>query len=407
MNHSSAINPDVNAKVQRDPSCDSDWADLRANWEIRSDTVYLNHGSFGPPPKPVRKLRQSMIDALDEQPMDFYLRQFEPLLEQSKKRLAAFLGTAADNLVFAENATYGMNVVADSFSLQAGDEILLNNHEYGAVHRIWERVAERTGAKYVTARLPDPIESKEQVIDSLLACCSDRTKLLVISHVTSATALIMPVAEICESMRQRGIAVCVDGPHAPAQVDFQLDDLGCDFYTASCHKWLNASLGTGFLYVNPKWQEIAKPQIQSWGRLLPAIPEHWTEEFTWIGTCDPSGYLSMPAAIDFLEAIGLETFRARTRWLATYAEEKMVALFGNKTIAERAEGWYGSMAHVRLPPSKTQSDHSQLQTKLWEQYKIEAPMYGFDDQEYLRVSCHLYNSTQDIDQLMEALRKLI
>lgn len=388
---------------QRNPSLDADWDDLAKLWPIRPGTTYLNHGSFGPPHQMIREARRGFIDQLDAQPMDFYLRQFEPLLDSARERLAQFLGRQARNLVFVENATFGMNVVAGSFPLSTGDEILLNNHEYGAVFKIWNRAAKRVGGQCVTATLPETFSSQGEIIDSLLAKCSDRTKLLVLSHVTSATALIMPVHEICAAMKKRGIAVCIDGPHAPAQLDFQIDDLGCDFYTASCHKWLNASLGSGFLYVDPRWEKNLQPQLKSWGRLLPAVPEHWTEEFTWSGTRDPSNYLSIPAAIDFLETIGLDQFRERTRFLASYGEQKLAEMFGNQPLAERERGWYGSMAHVRLP----NKDYSQLQQQLWDRFQIEIPVFEFEDVNYLRLSCHLYNSTRQIDLLTDALAELL
>lgn len=388
---------------KRNPQRDSDWSDLAPLWPIRPGTTYLNHGSFGPPPQPVREARRGFIDALDTQPMDFYLRQFEPRLDHARKILAEFVGTDRDNLVFVENATAGMNVVADSFPLGTGDEILLNNHEYGAIHRIWNRAAERTGSQCVTAIFPDRLESPGQIIDRLLAACSERTRLVVISHITSATALILPVQEVCEAMRERGIAVCIDGPHAPAQIELNIDSLNCDFYTASCHKWLNASLGSGFLYVNPKWHQRLQPQLQSWGRLLPAVPEHWSEEFIWSGTRDPSNYLSIPAAIEFLNSIGLEAFRERTRYLAAYGEAKLCELFGAQTWADRNQGWYGSMCHVRLP----EGNHSNLQQELWDQFQIEVPVYPFENVDYLRLSCHLYNSTRQIDYLVESLSKLI
>lgn len=387
----------------RDPSKDSDWAELSRFWEIRPGTTYLNHGSFGPPPTPVRDVRRQFIDQLDAQPMDYYLRQYEPLLEAARKSLAQFLNTNFQNLIFAENATFGMNVVADSFPLKAGDEVLVNNHEYGAVHRIWDRATQRSGAKMVIARLPDTIESVDQVVDRLMSQCSDRTKLVVVSHITSATALILPVREIVEACRSRGIAVCIDGPHALAQVELDIDSLDCDFYTASCHKWLNASLGSGFLYVNPRWHQCLQPQLQSWGRLSPAVPEHWTEEFIWSGTRDPSTYLSIPAAIKFLDGIGMEAFRARSGWLAQYGEQKLVDLFGHLPFAKREQGWYGSMAHVRLPDGSPDD----LQGQLWNRYQIEIPVYRFEDVDYLRLSCHLYNTTEQIDYLVDSLKQIL
>ncbi len=190
--------PDIKA---RDVSNDQDWLDLAVHWRLRTDTTYLNHGSFGLPPDAVRHARRQWIDRLDEQPMDFYLRKMEPLLLEAKNQVAKFVGTTSENLIFVDNATYGMNVVAHSFDLNSGDEVLINDHEYGSVKRIWQRKCDRVGAKLACVEMPERFESPEQIADVLLSGITDKTKLLIVSHITSPTALIMPVREICEAFR--------------------------------------------------------------------------------------------------------------------------------------------------------------------------------------------------------------
>lgn len=387
---------------KRDPAKDSDWVDLAAHWRVRPDSIYLNHGSFGLPPDSVRYARRGFINRLDENPMDFFVRKMEGLLLEARTSLASFVGTDTGNLVFVDNATYAMNVVADSFSLSPGDEVLIGDHEYGAVHRIWDRRCEQQGATKKLLALPERFESEQQIVDSYVTAANAKTKLLVVSHVTSPTALILPVKKICEAFAERGIVTCVDGPHAPAQVELNIDELGCDFYTASCHKWLCATLGSGFLFVHPRWHQSIAPIMKSWGRLLPAVPESWDDEFTWMGTRDPSMYLSVPAAIEFLSTIGISDFRARSHWLAEYAETALRELFATKTIGQRNQGAYGSMAHVPLPPG----DWSQLQRGLWEQVGIEVPIIYFNERWFVRVSCHLYNNTTQIDTLIHALQRL-
>lgn len=386
----------------RDPKSDQDWQDLTSQWQIRPDSIYLNHGSFSPALNCVRYARRSWIDRLDEQPMDFFLRQLEPAIKQSKETLANFIGTDKENVIFVDNATYGMNIVAKSFQLKAGDEVLINDHEYGAVFKIWNRRCESAGATLKIAKLPEKFKTPEQIVESLSSEISDRTKLLIVSHVTSATALVMPVQEICQAFSSRDIAVCIDGPHAPAQLDFQIDDLNCDFYTASCHKWLCGSLGSGFLYVNPRQQERIKPAIVSWGRLKVDQLNSWDEEFTWLGTRDQSPFLCLPAAIEFMDQIGFDNFRARSRHLAAYAEQELRELFGTEPIGDRSKGFYGSMAHVPLPPG----DWSNLQKQVWEQIGIEFMVINFDNRWFVRVSCHLYNNQKQIDTLVRALTRL-
>jgi len=323
-------------------------------------------------------------------------------LADARSRLAEFVGTTRENLIFADNATYAMNIVANSVTLQPGDEVLINDHEYGAVVRIWQRECERAGATLKVVELPDKFESKDQIINYIESGITDKTKISIISHIASATALVMPVKEICQLFAERGIVVCVDGPHAPVQVDFSIDDLNCDFYTASCHKWLCATLGTGFLYVHPRQQSNTEPPIKSWGRLRPGVLETWDDEFTWLGTRDPSPFLSIPNAIEFMKRLGCETFRERSRYLASYAEHELTELFGTTPIGNRAEGWYASMAHVPMPPG----DWSGLQKQLWEEIGIEVMIIEFKSKWYIRVSSHLYNNKTQIDTLIKALKRL-
>lgn len=387
---------------KRDPANDHDWFDLATHWKLRSDTIYLNHGSFGLQPNIVRYHRRTWINRLDEQPMDFYLRQMESALFEARSAIANFIGTTPANLVLIDNATYAMNIVANSFSLSPGDEVLINDHEYGAVERIWQRACDSSGAKLVSVPLPDSFESKEQIVDCLTQAVTSKTRLVVVSHITSATALIMPIKEICDAFHDQGIAVCVDGPHAPAQVDLAVEDLKCDFYTASLHKWLCAPLGSGFLYVHPRFQNIIQPPVKSWGRLLPAIPETWDEEFTWIGSRDPSPFLSVPQAIAWIQEIGLNNFRDRACWLASYTEDCLRDLFHTQTIGDRSDGWYGAMTHVPLPPG----DWSSLQKQLWEQIGIEVMIILFKDRWYARVSHHLYNNQTQINTFIKAISRM-
>jgi isopenicillin-N epimerase len=383
---------------------DDDWREWCDEWPIRADTTYLNHGSFGPTPRAVRVRQLVWQQRMISQPMDFFVRRFEPAWLESRKRLAAFVGTAPDNLVFVENSTAGMNVVAATVRLQPGDEVLLTDHEYGAVQRIWRRACHTTGAaEPVIAQLPRQFESADQVVDAIFRAATERTRLLVVSHITSPTAIILPVQKICDEAQRRGIAICIDGPHAPAQVPVVLDELACDFYTASLHKWVSAPLGSGFLYVAPRWQERVRTPILSWGRVSPAKPVAWWEEFVWTGTRDPSAYLAAPAAIELLERIGLAKFRARTHHLARYARQRLVALIGLRPHVPDSEEWYGSMASVPMPPGEARA----LQNALWQKHGIEVPVVEHNGERSIRVSCHLYNKRSDLDVLVEALGALL
>ena len=383
---------------------DNDWRQWRDEWGIRPDTIFLNHGSFGPTPLAVRECQRAWQDRLASQPMDFYVRNFEPAWLEARKRLAEFVDTSPTNLVFMENSTAAMNVVANSFALGPQDEVLLTDHEYGAVLRIWQRVCSAVGsAEPRIALLPKKFESAEQVVESIFAAATDHTRLLIVSHITSPTAVILPVQQICDEARRRGIAVCIDGPHAPAQAPLAIDALGCDFYTASLHKWVSAPLGSGFLYVAPQQQEAVRTPQLSWGRLLPALPHEWWEQFVWPGTRDPSAYLATTAAFDLLQRAGVDQFRMRSHALAKYARERIVEFTGLEPPTPDSHEWYGSMVSVPLPPG----DNAALQKKLWQKHHIETPVVDRSGQRSIRVSCHLYTSVDDIDALLRALETLL
>ncbi|NLF72788.1 MAG: aminotransferase class V-fold PLP-dependent enzyme [Candidatus Anammoximicrobium sp.] len=381
---------------------ESEAAYWRSQWHLAPGVTYLNHGSFGPPPQAVRAARRAWQEQMDAQPMEFFFRQLEPAWFQSRQRLAGLLGAEERNLVFAENATAAMNVLAHSLRLGPGDEVLLTDHEYGAVQRIWRHAVESAaGAVLATASLPLPIEAADQVVEAIFAAVTERTRLLVVSHITSPTAVTLPVEPIVAEAKRRGILVCIDGPHAVAQLPLELERLGCDFYCASCHKWLSAPFGSGFLYVAPQHHGLIRTPLTSWGRLPPGRLETWSDEFIWYGTRDFSPYLTIPAAIDFLEQVGFDRFRRHTHALAQYARQRLVELTGQTPILPDSPDWYGCMAHVPLPPG----DAAALQRQLWADERIEVPIVAWKDRRWIRVSCHLYNTCHEIDRLVEAVDK--
>lgn len=378
-------------------------------WSIRNDTTYLNHGSFGPSPLCVQQARHDFSTQLENQPMDFFLRHMEQLLDDVAEQLGTFIGSKPENLIFTDNATFGMNIVAASVNLQPDDEVLLTDHEYGAVIRIWQHTCKPAGAKVVTQALPFPFTSEDDIVSSFMEGVTDKTKLIVISHVTSPTAAILPVKKICHAARQRKIPVCIDGPHAVAMLPLNLDKLDCDYYAASCHKWLSAPIGSGFLYVAPRRQQHIKPAVTSWGGSISGRPKHWKDEFHWSGTRNPAPCLAIPAAIEFLKDYGLEKFQSETHALAQYARLQITSLTGLETFIPDTSDWYGSMIALPLPPSDRQplrpNESDPLQTLLWERYGIEIPITHWKGRRFLRVSCHLYNTQEDIDKLTEALKE--
>jgi isopenicillin-N epimerase len=368
-------------------------------WRIRPDTTYLNHGSFGPAPLPVQAAQAELQRRLQCQPMDFLVRELDGLLDSARARLAQLVGAAADDVVFVDNATTGMNVVAATVPLSTDDEVLANDHEYGAVLRIWRRACGDAGARLVVAPVPLELTEPSQVVEAIFARATARTRLIVVSHITSPTAIVFPVEAICAEARRRGIAVAIDGPHALATLDLDLAALGCDFYTASCHKWLCAPLGSGFLYVHPSWQPRVRPPVLSWGRTPSGGEGRWHDEFGWVGTRDYSAWLAVPAAIDFFESVGWESFRHHGHELARRFRTQLAARTGLPPTMPDDRTWFGPLAAMPLPAGPSEP----LQRALWERHSIEAPVIAWNDRRLVRISCHLYNTAADVDRLVAAL----
>lgn len=382
-------------------------AQLPDAWTFEPGVTFLNHGSFGPSPDVVRRARERYSDELERQPMDFIVRRMEDRLDVAAAKLAEFVGAKPQNLAFIPNATCAMNVVIASTELNPGDEVLFTDQEYGAVVRAWGRLCGRVGARTVLAHLPSPAESADAIVAAIQERITSRTRMLVVSHVTSQTATVFPVEAICRAARQAGVPVCIDGPHALAMRPLQLDSIGCDYYCASGHKWLSAPFGSGFLYVAPRRQSALVPSITSWGRSLSGREGRWQDELHWFGTYDPAPYLAMVDAIEFLEGFGLDRFRRETHALAREARERLIRSAHAEPLTADSDEWYGSMVTLRLPRVATSSSWPgkphPLQVALWEQHRIEAPVVQWKDQLHIRISCHLYNSSADIDRLIEAV----
>lgn len=387
-----------------------DWHAHRSAWSLPDDVTYLNHGSFGPAPNVVIAARQQWFAELERQPMNFLARRLEPLLDEAAGVLAKFVHCDRDDLIFVPNATTGINIVARSLDLAPGDEILLTDHEYGAVARIFGNACSQFGARTVLARLPLPVTSDTDVVNALFERVSERTKLIVVSHIASYTSAILPVAAICERAKTLGVPVCIDGPHGLVQQPLNLRTLGCDFYAASCHKWLCGPIGSGFLYVRGKHKSKMRPAVTSWGRSFAGSPSSWKDEFIWVGTDDPSSYLAVADAVRFIEQVGVETFRARTHLLADHARQRICEITRSELLCAESSRGFGSMLTFPLPhvarASSWPGKPHPLQQALWDEHRIEVPVFEWQDRLCLRVSCHLYNIPTDIDRLCTALEEL-
>jgi len=378
---------------------------LKQEFLLDPEVIFLNHGSFGATPRPVFDRYQMWQRELEKQPVEFLGRKFVPLLASARASLAKYLGTRRDNLVFVTNVTEAINIVAHSLPFDPGDEVLTSDLEYGAIYRTWRFLAQKQGFKYINQPVSVPVTNPEQVVDEFWRGVTSRTRLISLSHISSPTAMIFPVKEICRRAKDQGILTLIDGAHAPGQIDLDLDDLGADFYGGNCHKWLCAPKGAGFLYASPAVQHLIQPLIVSWGwqSETPGTSQ-FVDYLEWTGTRDISAFLTVPDAIQFLEDNHWPQVRLTCHLLASQAMDRISHLTGLLPLYPSSSEWYGQMATARLPDS---IDLTEFQNVLLSRFHIEIPLINCNGQKLIRFSFQAYNSQQDLDALVAALEKLL
>ena len=360
---------------------------MRPGFLLDPDVAYLNHGSYGACPEPVFAEYQRLQLELERAPTDFFTRRVftgfwgadegTGKLTGARDALAAFLGARRDDLVFVPNATSGLNAVIRSLELGPEDEVLTTAHEYGAITRTWEFA----GARLVVC---EPEELVERT--------GPPTRAVSVSHVTSPTALVLPVAEIGAAARAQGALALVDGAHAPGQVPVDVEALGADVYAGNCHKWLCAPKGAGFLWARPELQADIDPLVISWGYRDDA---GFGERHGWQGTRDPAAYLAVPTAIEVHATFD----DAAQRALADEAERRLGELGLPRIPGEPAP----FMRAVELPGG----DPGELWARLYRDFRVEVPVYEWGGRVLLRVSIGPYNDEGDVERLVAALRELL
>lgn len=377
---------------------------LKAEFLLDPDVIFLNHGSFGACPRPVFEAYQKWQRELERQPVEFLGRRAIGLLAEARARLAAYLGVATDEVVYFPNPTTALNMVARSLELSPGDEILTTDHEYGAMDRTWRFVCRKTGARYVQRPIPLPVTSHADFVETFWTGVTERTRVVFISHITSPTALAFPVQEICHRARQAGLLSIVDGAHAPGQIPLNLATLGADVYAAACHKWLCAPKGSAFLYVRPEVQGMLEPLVVSWGwQSEQPSDSQFVDHHEWQGTRDLAAFLSVPAAIEFQARHDWEAVRQRCRALASQTRQRLNALTGLDPICPDSAEWFVQMFAARLPDV----DLDRLKERLYDEFRIEVPLFKWNGQPLIRVSFQAYNSQADADALVDALTQLL
>ncbi len=363
---------------------------LAGDFLLDPEVVFLNHGSFGACPRPVWEAYQAWQLETERQPVDFFATRSESLLAAARAELGEFLGCQGEQLAFVTCATVACNMLAHGWPFEPGDEILGNDHEYGACERAWEYHVARRGLSYRRATLrPGP-----DCAEHLLSQASPRTRAIYLSHLTSPTALVLPVAEIARLARAREILTLVDGAHAPGQLDLRLDELGVDAYFGNLHKWLNTPKGSAFLWVAPEHSPGLLPLVAGWGFEPEAPFASWHERW---GTRDLAAFLSVSAALAYhrerLTPVVRQSCHSRvTRFLGAVGSQ----------LYPSAE-WHRQMGAARLADG---TDVDRLKAELYQRYRIEIPVYRFGDKPWIRLSSQAYNSDEEADYLVEALRSL-
>ncbi len=389
------------------------WAEARRQVPLDPTVCMLNTGSFGPTPTPVFEVVTELRRRLAAGPTDFFVRQMPPLLWDARVRTAEFLGTAPERLVFTGNVSMAINLVASGLRLNGPGEILLTDHEYGAMQWCWERAAQRQGLTIRTFPLPTMAKNPAEIIEAATRAMTPRTRLFFFSHVLSPTGLVLPAKELCAEARKRGILTVVDGAHAPAMLPLNVDAIRADFYTANLHKWLLAPIGAGFLAIGAGNEDRLQPLQVSWG-YHPDRPAKFSDErdpygSTWRirflefeGTKDVGPWLAVPAAIDFQTSLGWDAIRTRMAELAAFSRAKLLPL-GLKLATPDVPGMHGALTAFELPRGL---NAAKLREELWKR-RIEIPIIERPDRMLIRVSGHFYTTEAEIERLAEVLPGLI
>jgi isopenicillin-N epimerase len=377
---------------------------LKDEFLLDPEVIFLNHGSFGACPRPVFAAYQQWQLELEREPVDFIGRRRGTLLAEARARLAEYIGAEADEVVYFPNPTTAANMIVRSLKLGPEDEVLATDHEYGAMERTWHFYASQKGYRYTRRSMPLPMTTPAQFVEDFWAGVTENTRVIFISHITSPTALIFPIQDICRRARAAGILTIIDGAHAPGQISLNMHALGADFYIGAAHKWLCAPKGSAFLYARPEVQSWLLPLVVSWGYESTApSASRFIDYHEFQGTRDFAAHLATPAAIQFQAEHDWPAVRAECHGLARAARERINALTGLEAICPDSSEWFGQVAAIRLPPT----DFGRLGTQLWEQYHIEIPLVFWNDQHFVRVSCQAYNSEADIQALVSALSELL
>ena len=385
---------------------------MKTHWPLDPTVTYLNHGTVGVVPRRVLAAQQAIRDQIERNPARFLLRELAdvgevtmrmpPRMRTAAATVAHYVHADPADLAFVDNATTGCNAVLRSFPFAKGDELLATDHGYGAVTNAARYVAQQTGAALKIVELPFPATTPGAIVQAIEGALGKNTKLIVIDHVCSGSALVLPVAEIAARCRARGVATLVDGAHVPGMLALDVPALDADFYTANMHKWAMAPRSCGILWAAPERQANLHPTVISWG-----YTRGMSAEFDLVGTRDPSPWLAAPDGIEFLRSLGDEALKAYNHALVWEAAQALTRHWGTKIPAP--EAMYGSMVTIPLPAKfgDTAARAETLKTGLLYEDGIETQIHAFRGTIWLRLAAQVYNEMSDFERLREALDRRV
>lgn len=376
---------------------------LKSQFLISPEITFLNFGSFGACPKPVFDDYQQWQRLLEFEPVQYIAFEGVNYLKTSREALAGYINCDADDLVYVPNPTFAINIIAKNLDLKAGDEILSTDLEYGAMDRTWDYYCDKVGAKYVKQHIELPLTTKEAILEQFWKGYSSKTKAIFISQITSSTALILPVKEICELAKERGLVAIVDGAHVPGHMPLDIQQLKADIYTGACHKWMMTPKGCTFLYVRRDMQHLFDPLVVSWG-YKSAAPSHsqFLDYHQMQGTRDFSAFLTVPKAIEFMQQNNWWQVAANSRKVAHRNYQRFCDLLGSAPLAPVTDEFLGQMCSIPIHTIQPEK----LQRHLFKHYKIEIPVMRHGQHIFLRYSINAFNSQEDLDKLYAALEEI-
>ncbi|MDG2266270.1 MAG: aminotransferase class V-fold PLP-dependent enzyme [Candidatus Marinimicrobia bacterium] len=375
---------------------------MKDQYLLNNNIIFLNHGSFGACPKPVFNEYQQWQSLIESQPVQYFSEDLYNYLRKSREDLSTFISCDVDDIIFIPNPTTAINSIVRSLKFNSGYEILTSNHEYGAMVRAWQYFSKDKGYNLIPFNLKLPFTTKSNFLDDFWKGVTNNTKIIFISHITSPTAIIFPIKEICKRAKNEGILTIIDGAHAPGHIDLHISSFDPDIYIGACHKWLSAPKGSSFMYVKKEIQNLIDPLIISWGKEVDPSPSPFICENQYQGTRDFSPFLSVSSAIDFQKNNNWDIIKERCRKLTKQTLLSLQDILKTDLLCPVNDNWLAQMASIQLPDI----DPRKIKNTLLKNYKIEIPIFQWENNNMLRFSFNAYNDEDDSNTLIDAFKDI-